>query len=80
MATFPSFTVKWKMFSLIVFGFLAISIPTTADARTLGGQKCTWGPSYWCQNIRQSSAVIIHLLIELELDIKYNFKNKFSCP
>ena len=23
------------------------------DARRLGGQKCTWGPSYWCKNIRQ---------------------------
>ena len=27
------------------------------DARRLGGQKCTWGPSYWCKNIRQASAV-----------------------
>ena len=30
---------------------------TEVDARRLGGQKCTWGPSYWCKNIRQASAV-----------------------
>jgi len=56
MATCSSFTVKWNMFAIFIFGFLAISLPTTVDARRIGGQKCTWGPSYWCQNIRQSSA------------------------
>ena len=60
MATFSSFTLQWHIFALAVFGFIAISIPITVDARRLGGQKCTWGPSYWCQNLRQSSAVNIY--------------------
>ena len=33
---------------VLAFGFI--------DARRLlGSEKCTWGPSYWCSGLRQSS-------------------------
>ena len=26
-----------------------------AEKGLLGAQKCTWGPSYWCQGLKESS-------------------------
>jgi len=28
----------------------------TYDASSLGGKKCTWGPSYWCQSLFHANA------------------------
>merc|ERR1712223_1932064 len=35
--------------------FLAFAGSASASRALLGSQKCTWGPSYWCNGIRQSS-------------------------
>ena len=56
MATFSSSNLRCNILLLSVF-LLAIIGFANVEARRLGGEKCTWGPSYWCQNIRQSSAV-----------------------
>ena len=53
MAKFSSYS----SFALIFVVSLMFIGSTEIDARRLGGQKCTWGPSYWCKNIRQASAV-----------------------
>ena len=53
MASFSSF----NGFLFIFVGCLMCFGSIEVDARRLGGQKCTWGPSYWCKNIRQASAV-----------------------
>ena len=53
MAKFSSYS----SFALIFVAALMFIGSTGIDARRLGGQKCTWGPSYWCKNIRQASAV-----------------------
>ena len=53
MAKFSSYS----SFVLIFVVSLMFIGSTEIDARRLGGQKCTWGPSYWCKNIRQASAV-----------------------
>merc|ERR1712223_1620335 len=34
---------------------LAFAGSASASRALLGSQKCTWGPSYWCNGIRQSS-------------------------
>ena len=57
MANFSSLNAKCNTFALFFVGSIMIFGVTTIDARRLGGQKCTWGPSYWCKNIRQASAV-----------------------
>jgi len=35
--------------------FLAFSGSASASRALLGSQKCTWGPSYWCNGLRQST-------------------------
>ena len=56
MATFSSSNSRCNIFLLSAFLVVVIGFENV-EARRLGGEKCTWGPSYWCQNIRQSSAV-----------------------
>ena len=59
MAISSSFE-KWKFVPLIV-GIIVIIGSTNVSGRLLGAEKCTWGPSYWCQGIRQSSKVILYI-------------------
>jgi hypothetical protein len=33
----------------VSYDFLSVSIGV--DSYLLGAKECTWGPSYWCQNI-----------------------------
>jgi len=42
-----------SMEKLFLLGVLALS--GSVRAGSLGGAKCTWGPSYWCANIPQAS-------------------------
>ncbi|KAM7362529.1 prosaposin [Cochliomyia hominivorax] len=38
--------------AIAVFGFgIVDSSPLQQQHRMLGGEKCTWGPTYWCSNI-----------------------------
>merc|ERR1711962_776564 len=42
-------------FLLASVAILAFVSSASASRALLGSQKCTWGPSYWCNGIRQSS-------------------------
>lgn len=42
------------MKTAFVLGLLSLSLATVVSGRLLGSQKCTWGPSYWCQGFAQS--------------------------
>ncbi len=33
----------------------AFSSPSTDRSKLLGGRRCSWGPAYWCQSLRQSA-------------------------
>ena len=63
MATFSSSSTSYNIFLLSAFLIVIIGF-ANVEARRLGGEKCTWGPSYWCQNIRQSSAVNFFDILE----------------
>ena len=44
------------LFSGILALLLAIGGASAGNQpRLLGSQKCTWGPSYWCSGLQQSS-------------------------
>ena len=76
MAKFSSYS----SFALIFVVSLMFIGSTEIDARRLGGQKCTWGPSYWCKNIRQASAVSncqVHFFIFMLDYIKFVNLTKF---
>ncbi|KAH8306358.1 hypothetical protein KR018_009013 [Drosophila ironensis] len=36
------------------FGFVADATPIGGGEKLLGASKCTWGPSYWCDNFSNS--------------------------
>ena len=45
-----------NMRNLLLLTALAVIFLTFVNGEELlGAQKCTWGPSYWCQGIRESS-------------------------
>ena len=78
MATFSSSNVRCSILLLSAF-LLAIIGFANVEARRLGGEKCTWGPSYWCQNIRQSSAVNFFDILEYVKSTSINNYGFWRC-
>ena len=39
----------------LFLAFLTSSGAFAGSQRLLGAEKCTWGPSYWCQGLKESS-------------------------
>ena len=42
---------------LLALALLIVTLGVEASSRRplLGSQKCTWGPAYWCNGLKQSS-------------------------
>lgn len=38
-----------------------------ANLHLLGDQECTWGPSYWCENIKYVQYFIINIILNINI-------------
>ena len=54
---FQDVVISRNMRNLLLLTAVAVIFLTfvNGEEELLGAQKCTWGPSYWCQGIRESS-------------------------
>ena len=53
---FQDVVISRNMRNLLLSTAVAVIFLTFVNGEELlGAQKCTWGPSYWCQGIRESS-------------------------
>ncbi|XP_043251001.1 uncharacterized protein LOC122396524 isoform X5 [Colletes gigas] len=60
---------------------VVINAVDPTDARLLGQEKCTWGPSYWCENIKTASGcnATKHCIKTIWADMKVPEDNDSVC-
>ncbi len=42
-------------FAVVVLAITASEAGTRTQPQLIGATKCTWGPSFWCNDLRQSA-------------------------
>ena len=47
--------ISVTMKTSVLLGVALALMASSGNGALLGASKCTWGPSYWCQNLRKSA-------------------------